>query len=290
MNKFIGTGVALITPFTKRGEVDYRALEKLVDFQVENGVDYLVVLGTTGEPATLTEDEKKKVISKIVKANKKRLPLVLGIGGNNTQQVIDEIKRTDIDAFDAILSVAPYYNRPTQKGIFAHFKAIANATKKEIIMYNVPHRTGINMVPETIIELAKECKNIIGIKDAASDILQTLELIKNKPEKFLVISGDDGLALTSVLAGGSGVISVIGQGMPKKFTRMINFGLKEESKKAYTIHYELMPLIDLIFREGNPAGIKTILKQKHICETNVRLPLVEASNKLQELIFKNWSN
>lgn len=290
MDKFVGTGVALITPFVKSGEVDYVALEKLVNFQIDNEIDYLVVLGTTGEPATLTKEEKKKVISKIIAVNNKRLPLVLGIGGNNTQQVIDEIKNTDLDDFDAILSVSPYYNKPTQKGIFAHFKTIANATDKKIIMYNVPHRTGKNMEPKTIIKLAKECKNIIGIKDAASDILQTLELIKNKPENFLIISGDDSLALLSVLAGGSGVISVIGQGMPKEYTRMINFGLKSVSKEAFAIHYDLMSLIDLIFREGNPAGIKTILKQKQICETVVRLPLIEASKELQELLFKNRNN
>jgi len=283
-NKFIGTGVALVTPFTKKGEVDYIALEKLVKFQINNGVDYLVILGTTGEPATLNKEEKKKVIAKIVAVNKGKLPLVIGIGGNNTQQVVDEIKTTELKEFDAILSVSPYYNRPTQQGIYTHFKQIAEATEKAIIIYNVPHRTGKNVAPETILKLAKDCKNIIAIKDAASDIQQTFELIKNKPEEFLIISGDDSLALTSVLAGAAGVISVIGQGMPKEFTTMINLGLEGKPKEAFQKHYELMRLTDLIFREGNPAGIKTILKQKNICETVVRLPLVEASSKLQKLI------
>lgn len=286
-NKFIGTGVALVTPFTKTGVVDYIALEKLVKFQINNGVDYLVILGTTGEPATLNKEEKEKVIAKIVAVNKGKLPLVIGIGGNSTQQVIDEIKATELKEFDAILSVSPYYNKPTQQGIYAHFKQIAESTKKAIIIYNVPHRTGENIAPETILKLAKDCENIIAIKDAASDIQQTFKLIKNKPEEFLIISGDDSLALTSVLAGGAGVISVIGQGMPQEFTAMINLGLEGKSTEAFKKHYELMHLTDLIFREGNPAGIKTILKQKNICEVAVRLPLVEASSKLQELIVQS---
>ncbi len=284
--KFIGTGVALITPFTKNGEVDYIAIEKLVNFQVKNNVDYLVVLGTTGEPATLNKDEKQKVIATIVKVNAKRLPLVIGIGGNSTQQVIEEIKATNLEDFDAILSVSPYYNKPTQQGIYAHFKKIADQTDKPIIVYNVPHRTGQNITPETILKLAKDCKNIIAVKDAASDIQQTLQLLKNKPSDFLVISGDDSLALLSVIAGGSGVISVIGQGMPKEFTHMINLGLQEKHKEAFKQHYKLMNLTDLIFKEGNPAGIKTILKQKNVCETTVRLPLIKASEELQTQIYK----
>ncbi len=285
MKELIGTGVALVTPFTNENEVDYNALEKLVNFQIENNIDYLVLLGTTGEPATLTKEEKQKVIAKIVATNNKRLPLVLGIGGNATQQIIDEITNTDLDDFCAILSVSPYYNKPTQEGIYQHFKAIANATEKAIILYNVPHRTGKNVEPETIIRLANDCKNIVAVKDAASDISQTFEILKNKPTDFHVISGDDGLGLTSVLAGGSGVISVIGQGMPTEFTKMINYGLNNEAKKAYEIQFELDNLTNLIFAEGNPAGIKCILNHKNIMETNVRLPLISVSEELKGLII-----
>ncbi len=289
-NQFIGTGVALITPFTKNGEVDFVALKKLVNFQINNAIDYLVILGTTGEPATLTIAEKKEVITTVVYENNGRLPLVLGIGGNSTQQVIEDIRNTNLDAFDAVLSVSPYYNKPTQEGIYTHFRTIANASSKPIIIYNVPHRTGKNIEPETIVRLARDCKNIIAIKDAASDLQQTHQIIKNKPQDFLVISGDDSLGLASVLAGGSGVISVIGQGMPKEFTAMINYALKGEVSKAYKKHYDLMQLTDLIFREGNPAGIKEILAQKQICENQVRLPLLKVSVALQEKIKKELSH
>lgn len=285
MQELIGTGVALVTPYTKTGEVDYNAIEKLVNFQVDNNVNYLVILGTTGEPATLTDQEKQKVIAKIIEVNNKRLPLVLGIGGNSTQQVIDEIKQTDLTAFCAILSVSPYYNKPTQEGIYQHFKAIADSTDKAIIVYNVPHRTGKNMEPETILKLANDCKNIVAVKDASSDILQTFKLLKDKPNEFHVISGDDAHGLTSVLAGGSGVISVIGQGMPVEFTKMIHYGLQNEAKKAYEIQFQLANLTDLIFQEGNPAGIKCVLNHKGIMETNVRLPLITVSEALEKLII-----
>lgn len=285
MQELIGTGVALVTPHTKTGEVDYNAIEKLVNFQVDNNVNYLVILGTTGEPATLTNQEKQKVIAKIIDVNNKKLPLVLGIGGNSTQQVIDEIKQTDLTAFCAILSVSPYYNKPTQEGIYQHFKAIADSTDKAIIVYNVPHRTGKNMEPETILKLANDCKNIVAVKDASSDILQTFKLLKDKPSEFHVISGDDAHGLTSVLAGGSGVISVIGQGMPVEFTKMIHYGLRNEAKKAYEIQFQLANLTDLIFQEGNPAGIKCVLNHKGIMETNVRLPLIAVSEALEKLII-----
>ena len=285
MNKFVGTGVALITPFDKDNNVDYFALKRLVNFQIDNGIDYLVILGTTGEAVTLNNSERKQVIQTIIDTNNKRLPLVLGIGSNNTKQLVEDIKNTDLSNTDAILSVSPFYNKPTQEGIYQHFKAVAKSTKKDIILYNVPHRTGKNIDPKTIIRLAKEFNNIIAIKDAASDMQQTFELINNKPKDFLVISGDDGLALSSVLAGGSGVISVIGQGMPNEFTKMINLGLEGKNKEAFEIHYRLMKLTDLIFQEGNPAGIKAILKHKNICETNVRLPLINVSNELNKKII-----
>jgi len=285
MNKFIGTGVALITPFDENHQVDYIGLKKIVKFQINNGIDYLVILGTTGEAATLNKDERNKVIQTIIDVNNGILPLVLGIGGNNTNLVIETIKKTDLNKIDAILSVSPFYNKPTQEGIYQHFKAIASSTNKDIILYNVPHRTGKNVDPETIIRLANDCNNIVAVKDAASDIQQTFEIIKNKPNNFLVISGDDSLALSATLAGGDGVISVIGQGMPNEFSKMIKLGLEGNNKDAYEIHYKLMDLINLIFQEGNPAGIKGILKHKGICNTMLRLPLVEISDNLyQEII------
>ncbi len=287
MDKFIGTGVALITPFKNDHSVDYKSLEKLVNFQIDNGINYLVILGTTGESATLNSTERQQVIETIIKTNNNRLPLVLGIGGNDTRQVIADIKNTDLSKIDAILSVSPFYNKPTQEGIYQHFKAIANSTKKDIIIYNVPHRTGKNIDPETVLRLANDCENIIAIKDAAGDMQQSFEIIKNKPNDFLVISGDDGLTLSAVLAGGSGVISVIGQGMPNEFTKMINLGLQGKNKEAFKIHYKLMELTDLIFQEGNPAGIKAILKHKGICDINVRLPLIKVSDKLNKSIINN---
>ena len=284
-NKFTGTGVALITPFKNDNSVDYSALKKLVEFQINNGIDYLVILGTTGESVTLNSTERKKVIQTIIEANNNRLPLVLGIGSNNTNQLIEDIKNTDLSSIDAILSVSPFYNKPTQEGIYQHFKAVAKSTQKDIILYNVPHRTGKNIDPKTVIRLANEFDNIIAIKDAAGDMQQTFEILKNKPNGFLVISGDDGLALSSVLAGGSGVISVIGQGMPNEFSKMINLGLEGKNQKAFEIHYNLMNLTDLIFQEGNPAGIKAILNHKGICETQVRLPLIKVSDKLYNNII-----
>jgi len=284
-NKFTGTGVALITPFKNDNSVDYSALKKLVEFQINNGIDYLVILGTTGESVTLNSAERKKVIQTIIEANNNRLPLVLGIGSNNTNQLIEDIKNTDLSSIDAILSVSPFYNKPTQEGIYQHFKAVAKSTQKDIILYNVPHRTGKNIDPKTVIRLANEFDNIIAIKDAAGDMQQTFEILKNKPNGFLVISGDDGLALSSVLAGGSGVISVIGQGMPNEFSKMINLGLEGKNQKAFEIHYNLMNLTDLIFQEGNPAGIKAILNHKGICETQVRLPLTKVSDKLYNNII-----
>ena len=287
MENLTGTGVALVTPFDKNGNVDYPSLKNLVNFQIKNGINYLVILGTTGEPATLSGEEKNKVIQTIINTNNNKLPLVIGIGGNNTKQIIDTIQKTDLSPFTAILSVSPYYNKPTQKGIYQHFKAISESTDKPIILYNVPHRTGQNVAPETILKLANDCKNIIAVKDAAGDINQTFTLLKDKPKDFMVISGEDGLGLTSVLAGGSGVISVIGQGMPVEFTKMIQLGLENKAKEAYEIQFKLANLTSLIFKEGNPAGIKSILKHKNIiADKMVRLPLVPASDTLEKNIIE----
>jgi len=284
MKEIIGTGVALVTPFTKENTIDLTALERIVNFQIDNGVNYLVVMGTTGETATLTLSEKEEVKETIVKVNNGRLPLVLGIGGNNTQAVIDEIRSSDLSAFDGILSVAPYYNKPTQEGFYQHFKAIAEVSPKPIILYNVPGRTAKNVEPDTIIRLATDFENIVAVKEAGNDVYQYLKLIHNKPDQFLVISGDDDLALGIALAGGSGVISVLGQAFPKEFSRMIELGLEGKVKEAYEIHYSLMEAIDLIFEENNPAGVKALMAKLNLCSNTVRLPLVEASIKLQKKI------
>lgn len=290
MQKFVGTGVALITPFTKDLQVDFDALVKLVNFNIENGTDYLVINGTTGESATITKEEKQEIIDVIVKTNNNRLPLVLGIGGNNTIEVVKEIKTRDLSNIDGILSVAPYYSKPTQEGFYQHFKVIAAATEKPILLYNVPGRTAKNMDATTTIRLAKDFKNIVGVKEAGNNVQQYLQLLKNKPVDFLIISGDDDLALAITLAGGSGVISVIGQAYPKEFSTMINLGLQGKNKEAYNIHFKMMDVIDYIFEENNPAGIKTVLQELNICKNEVRLPLVKASEALQSKISKFVAN
>ncbi len=284
MNKLMGTGVALITPFKNDLSIDIEALTRLVENQIKNGIDYLVVLGTTGESATLSKGEKKLVIDTIVKVNNDRLPLVLGIGGNNTNAVAEEIQLADLSHFEAILSVSPYYNKPTQEGIYQHYKALNEVTPKPIIVYNVPGRTASNILPATVKRIAEDCKNIIGIKEAAGDIVQAMKLISIVPKDFLVISGDDMITLPMVLAGGHGVISVIGQGLPSEFSKMVKLGLEGKVQEAYKLHYKVAPSIDMIFAEGNPAGIKSLLHSKEICEDTVRLPLVKVSEKLKNEI------
>lgn len=286
MQKFIGTGVALITPFKEDLSVDFNALVKLVNFNIENGVDYLVINGTTGESATITSEEKQQIIDVIVATNNNRVPLVLGIGGNNTALVITEIATRDLSKIDGILSVAPYYSKPTQEGFYQHFKAISAVSTKPIILYNVPGRTAKNMEAATVLRLARDFKNIVGIKEAGNNTQQYLELIKNKPEDFLIISGDDDLVLGITLAGGSGVISVIGQAYPKEFSAMINHGLAGNNKEGYAIHFKLMDVVNYIFEENNPAGIKTVLQALNICTNEVRLPLVKTSEALQTKITK----
>ncbi|NMH26337.1 4-hydroxy-tetrahydrodipicolinate synthase [Flavobacterium solisilvae] len=280
MQSLIGTGVALVTPFKKDFSVDVEALKRIVNFQIDNGIDYLVVLGTTAETATLSKQEKELVIQTIVEANNGRLPLVLGIGSNNTQEVIDELKTRNLSDFTAILSVSPYYNKPTQEGIYQHFKAIAEVSPLPIILYNVPGRTASNMLPSTVLRLANEFKNVVAIKEAAGDIVQAMTLIKNKPKDFLVISGDDMITLPMVLAGGAGVISVIGEGFPKEFSEMVRLGLNKRVDEAYKLHYLLADSIDMIFEQGNPAGIKEIFKSLGLSENTVRLPLVNVNEDL----------
>lgn len=280
MQSFIGTGVALVTPFRKDYSVDTEALAKIVDYVIDGGVDYLVVLGTTGEPATLTSEEKELVIRTIIKANRDRLPLVLGVGGNDTLAVVEELNTRDFTGFSAILSVSPYYNKPTQEGIYQHFKAIAEASPLPVILYNVPGRTASNVLPSTIIRLANDFKKVIGVKEAAGDIVQAMQLIQNKPEGFLVISGDDMVTLPIVLAGGAGVISVIGEGFPKEFSEMVRLGLDRKTDAAYALHYQLTDSINMIFEQGNPAGIKQIHKALGLSENTVRLPLVSVDDDL----------
>lgn len=284
MKELIGTGVALITPFKEDFSVDVQGLKKVVNFNIENGIDYLVVLGTTAESATLSKDEKQLVIDTVVSANNGRLPLVLGIGGNNTKEVIEEIKTRNLSAFTAILSVSPYYNKPTQEGIYQHFAAIATESPLPIILYNVPGRTASNMLPETVIRLANDFEKIVAIKEAAGDIVQAMRLISGCPKDFLIISGDDMVTLPMILAGGAGVISVIGEGFPKEFSKMVRLGLDKKADEAYEIHYKIAPAIDYIFAEGNPAGIKAVFKKLGICGDTVRLPLVGASDSLRKKI------
>lgn len=286
MKELRGTGVALITPFDDDNQIDFKALERLVNYQVENGVDYLVALGTTGEAATLTTEEKAAVRSCVLKANSGRLPVVVGIGGNSTHAVVQELKTTNLTEFDAVLSVSPYYNKPSQEGIYRHFQEVSLASEVPVIIYNVPARTGSNVVPETTLRLARDFDNIVGVKEASGDFEQALCLLRDKPADFMIISGEDKLALPLVLAGGAGVISVIGQGLPKEFSEMIRLGLNGKCFEAFEIFYRLVESIDLIFEEGNPSGIKCLLSSLEISSDQVRLPLVPASEVLRQKMTK----
>ena len=289
MQSLIGTGVALVTPFKKDFSVDVDALRAIVNFQIDNGIDYLVVLGTTAESATLSKEEKELVIQTVVQTNKGRLPLVLGVGGNNTQEVVAELKSRDFSDFVALLSVSPYYNKPTQEGIYQHFKAVAEASPVSVILYNVPGRTASNMLPSTVIRLAKDFKNIVAIKEAAGDIVQAMKLIQQAPKDFLVISGDDMVTLPMILAGGAGVISVIAEGFPKQFSEMVHLGLNKRVEEAYKLHYLMMDAIDMIFEQGNPAGIKEVFKALGLAENTVRLPLVNVDENLANRL-KDFTN
>ena len=284
MSKFNGTGVAVITPFHSDLSVDFESLTRIINHLIQNGIEYLVALGSTAEAATLTDIEKTQIAAHFVSVNKGRVPLVIGIGGNHTQALIEELQSRDLTGFDAVLSVSPAYNKPSQEGLYQHFKALAVASPIPIILYNVPGRTAKNMEPKTVIRLAQDFKNIIGIKEAAGDMAQALELLRTKPDGFDVISGDDMLALPMTLAGGAGVISVIGQGLPRAFSDAIRLGLVGNAKEAYALHYKLMPAIDMIFAEGNPAGIKAMLAHQGFCENVLRLPLTPVSNQLNEAI------
>lgn len=290
MQSLIGTGVALATPFRKDFSIDTEALIRIVNFSIDGGVEYLVVLGTTAENATMSKDEKEFVIKTIIETNNGRLPLVLGVGGNNTMEVVEELKNRDLSQFVAILSISPYYNKPTQEGIYQHFKAVAEASPVPVILYNVPSRTGSNVLPSTVMRLANDFKNIVAIKEAAGDMIQAMQLLKNKPKDFLVLSGDDMIALPMVLAGGSGVISVIAQGFPKEFSEMMRLGLNRKVDDAFKLQYLFSDCIDMIFEQGNPVGIKQVFQSLGIADNTVRLPLVKVdeslANRIDEFVKK----
>lgn len=283
MNTLKGVGIALVTPFKEDLSVDFDSLTNLIEYNIENGTAFLVVLGTTAEAATLSKEEKDAVVNHIISVNNGRVPLVLGIGGNNTLEVKKQIEETDLSAFYAILSVSPYYNKPNQEGLYQHYKMIAS-TGKKIILYNVPGRTGQNMECKTTLRLAEEFPNLIMIKEAAPNILQYFDILRKKPANFELLSGDDEYTLPVTLAGGSGVISVIAQGFPKEFSTMVQLAFDKKVDEAYKIHNQLVEITRMIFEEGNPSGIKTILTEKGLIQNYLRLPLVVASDNLQQKI------
>jgi len=286
MKKFRGTGVAVITPFKNDTSIDFTALGNIVEHVIKGGIDYIVGLGTTGETATLTKIEKQAIISFLVEKIDKRIPLVIGIGGNNTQELVNFIREADLTGVDAILSVAPYYNKPSQRGLFMHFKTIANSTKLPVILYNVPGRTSSNISPETCIDLAKECDNIIAIKEASGNLKQIMEIIMNKPKDFLVISGDDSLAVPIISVGGEGLISVLANAYPAETSEIVSQALKNNYKTAREVSFKMMEMTDLLFVEGNPSGIKAALASMNLCENNLRLPLVPVSTQTMDKIEK----
>jgi 4-hydroxy-tetrahydrodipicolinate synthase len=280
----VGTGVAIVTPFDKKGRVDTDALKGIVKHLHSGKVEYIVILGTTGESVTLSKDEKKLVIDTIIKANSGKLPLVLGIGGNNTQEVIDTIAKTDLKPFEAILSVAPYYNKPNQEGYYQHYKAVSRSTKKDIILYNVPGRTGSNVTWETQVRIAKDFKNIVATKEASGNVEQIMKVIKNKPDGFMVISGDDNLTLPIIAAGAIGVISVVAQAFPKEYSEMVRLSLQHKFKEAQKLHYSLIDITDQLFADGNPGGVKYALSLMKKCHPYVRLPLCEPNDKVKSAL------
>ncbi len=274
MKKFKGTGIAIVTPFKNDSSIDLNALGRVINHVIAGGINYIVVLGTTGESVTLTKDEKRAVISYVLEAVNGRVPLVVGIGGNNTQEVINSIRHTSFTGIEGILSVAPYYNKPTQRGLIQHFKAIATCSPLPVIIYNVPGRTGCNITADTCLELAHECENIAGVKEASGDMTQIMKIIKGKPENFSVISGDDMLTIPVISAGGIGVISVLGNAFPAACTELVNHALKNNFKSAREIHFKYLELIELLFIEGNPSGVKAMMSVMNLCENILRLPLV----------------
>lgn len=273
-NKFKGLGIALVTPFTHEGEVDYTALRRLMDYQLSNGADFLCILATTGETPCLSKEEKQNIKDLVVEKVAGRIPILMGCGGNNTAAIIDSLKHDDFTGVDGILSVCPYYNKPSQEGLYQHFKAIAGATNLPVVLYNVPGRVGVNMEAETTLRLARDCENIVAIKEASGNFTQIDDIIKNKPDTFDVISGDDGITFPLINLGAVGVISVIGNALPLEFGRMVRLALNGENESARTIHHKFTELFKLLFVDGNPAGVKAMLHSMGLIENELRLPLV----------------
>ncbi len=286
MKRFRGTGVAIVTPFKNDSSIDFAALGRVVNHVISGGVNYIVVLGTTGESVTLSKDEKKAVLAYVVEAVDNRVPIMAGFGGNNTQDVINGIKHANLCGVDAILSVSPYYNKPSQRGLVQHFKEIATCSPIPVFLYNVPGRTSSNISAETCLELAHECENIIGIKEASSDMAQVMRILKGKPENFLVVSGDDMVTIPFIAAGGSGVISVLANAFPGPCSELVNHALKSNFKSAREIHYKFLDIIELLFVEGNPSGVKAMMNIMNICPNNLRLPLVPVSRPVYTKIQK----
>ncbi len=278
-SKFKGTGVAIVTPFRNDDSIDFKALTKIVNFQIDNKVDYIVVLGTTGEAVTLSNDEKHAVVDTVIEAVNKRVPVVVGIGGNCTQEIVHKVKSFDFSNIDGILSVSPYYNKPTQAGIYEHYKAIASVCSLPIITYNVPGRTGSNITAETTLKLADEFKNIVAVKEASGNLQQIMDILKNKPKDFHVISGDDALAFPIISLGGIGVISVAANAFPNELSEMVNFALNGNLEKARTAHFNIIDIITSLFIDGSPAGVKAALSIKKLCVNHVRLPLVNINQQ-----------
>ncbi|OJW82637.1 MAG: 4-hydroxy-tetrahydrodipicolinate synthase [Bacteroidetes bacterium 46-16] len=283
-SQFRGTGVALVTPFQKNEQVDYKALERLIDHVITNHVDFLVALGTTAETPTLSNEEKRDILAFVVEKCAGRMPVVCGIGGNNTTELLKQMKSFDLQNVDGILSVTPYYNKPSQDGLYKHFKAVADNTDKPVILYNVPGRTGCNMLPATVLKLANDFENIIGIKEASGNMVQCMEILQHKPDDFIVLSGDDNLAMAHVAIGMDGVISVAANCFTREFTELINLSIVGKLDKARKVHYKLLTGIDLLFAEGNPAGVKCVLAEMGICENVLRMPMVPASSALKQKI------
>lgn len=286
MKKFKGTGVALVTPFNSNGTINFEGLSKVIELNISGGTEYLVSLGTTGESVVLSKEEKKEILSFTVAQVAGRVPVVAGFGGNNTAEIVKDLATQDFNGIDAVLSVSPYYNKPTQAGIFEHYKTIAKASPKPVILYNVPGRTGSNMQAATTLKIANEVENIIGIKEAAGDFTQAMQLAKYRPKDFLLISGDDNITLGLIAYGFDGVISVVGQAFPKIFSEMVRQALAGNFETARQLHFKLNDITDMLFAEGNPGGIKYALEVLGICESNLRLPLVAISDSLKEKMKK----
>jgi 4-hydroxy-tetrahydrodipicolinate synthase len=286
MKRFRGTGVAIVTPFKSDSSIDFSALGRVINHVIKGGVNYIVAMGTTGETPTLTKDEKQAIISYVMETVDSRVPVVIGIGGNCTHEIINTIREMELEGVDGILSVSPYYNKPSQQGIFQHFKAISDSSPLPVIIYNVPTRTSSNITSDTCLELAHECENIIAVKEASGDIAQIMRIMRGKPENFLVISGDDMMTLPVIAAGGAGVISVLANAYPAECSELVNNALKNNFKAAREIQFRFIESIELLFADGNPSGVKAFLNVMNLCQNNLRLPLVPVNRTIYSRIQK----